>query len=103
MGGASYTAAKHGLADITRNIAFFYGPHGIRCSQVIPGGVATGIMASAEPRSEWAYERFTMQFAKGTRVVEPEEIAGVISWLGSDEAPNVNGATVHADGGMSAF
>lgn len=103
LGGTSYTASKHGLAGLTRSIAFFYGPRSIRCNLVIPGGVATGIMASAEPRSDWAFERFQVQYARGTRVVEPEEIAPVVSWLGSDESANMNGAIVHADGGMSAY
>ena len=103
LGGAAYTASKHGMAGLTRNIAFFYGPRGIRCNLVVPGGVSTGIMASAEPGSNWAYERFQVQFARGTPIVEPDRIATVISWLGSDEASNVNGAIVNADGGMSAF
>ena len=33
---------------------------------------------------------------------QPDEIATVISWLASDEASNVNGALVSADGGWSA-
>jgi NAD(P)-dependent dehydrogenase (short-subunit alcohol dehydrogenase family) len=35
-------------------------------------------------------------------MVEPDEIAGLISWLGSDEATNLNGAVISSDGGMTS-
>jgi NAD(P)-dependent dehydrogenase (short-subunit alcohol dehydrogenase family) len=35
-------------------------------------------------------------------MANPDEIAGLLSWLASDEASNVNGAVITADGGWSA-
>lgn len=47
--GAAYTASKHGLIGLTKNIAATYGAHGIRCVAIAPGGVNTGIPLGDEP------------------------------------------------------
>src|SRR4051794_4694100 len=49
-GGAAYTASKHALIGLTRNVAASHGHDGIRCNAVCPGGMSTGI-GGAEPRS----------------------------------------------------
>ncbi|MFA5884034.1 MAG: SDR family oxidoreductase [Acidimicrobiia bacterium] len=66
-----------------------------------PGGVRTPI-AATPPRSRWAAECLASSFARGATMVEPDEIAGLISWLGSDEATNLNGAVISSDGGMTS-
>jgi NAD(P)-dependent dehydrogenase (short-subunit alcohol dehydrogenase family) len=86
-----------------RSVAFFYGPKGIRSNAVLPGPVATAIGASASPGSAWAMERAMGKFATMPPTpADPDQIATVISWLASDEASNVNGASVTSDGGWSA-
>lgn len=100
--GAAYHAAKHGLIGLTRHIAYTYRPFGIRCNAVSPGGVTTGIGSSASPTVPWAFERMQLSLALNERTAEPDEIAALISWLSSDEASNVNGAIVPADGGWTA-
>jgi NAD(P)-dependent dehydrogenase (short-subunit alcohol dehydrogenase family) len=100
--GIAYTASKHALIGITRSIAWTYRGEGIRCNAVCPGGVETNIGATAMPRSQWAYERLGKSLALAERVADPDEIATLLSWLGSDEAANVNGAIVTADGGWTA-
>jgi NAD(P)-dependent dehydrogenase (short-subunit alcohol dehydrogenase family) len=65
--------------------------------------VLTGIGTTAAPQSQWAMERAQLAMATMPPTpAEPDAIATVISWLGSDEAANVNGALVTADGGWSA-
>jgi NAD(P)-dependent dehydrogenase (short-subunit alcohol dehydrogenase family) len=100
--GAAYITSKHGVVGLTRHIAYTYGAQNIRCNAVCPGGVATGIGASAEPTVPWAFERQLPALALGERTAEPDEIAAVISWLASDEASNVNGIIMPADGGWKA-
>ncbi len=100
--GVAYTSSKHALLGMVRHVAYFYGPQGIRCNAVLPGPVATGIGASAMPVSQWAMERAVASMAVMGPMAQPEAIASVISWLGSAEAGNVNGAVVAADGGWSA-
>ena len=101
--GVSYTVSKNGVIGLVKHVAYFYGPKGIRSNCVLPGPVATGIGASASPESSWAMERASLKFATMPPTpAEPDQIATVISWLASEEASNVNGALVTADGGWSA-
>lgn len=100
--GVAYTASKHGVLGIVRHVAFFYGPSGIRSNAVLPGGVETGIGVSAEPHSGWVMELAQRKMATMGPIAKPDQIAAVISWLASDEASNVNGAILTADGGWSA-
>jgi NAD(P)-dependent dehydrogenase (short-subunit alcohol dehydrogenase family) len=101
--GVAYATSKHGVIGLMRSVAFFYGPKGIRSNAVLPGPVATAIGASASPGSAWAMERAMGKFATMPPTpADPDQIATVISWLASDEASNVNGASVTSDGGWSA-
>ena len=100
--GVSYTASKHALLGITRSIAWAYAAENIRCNIVLPGGVETNIGTTSMPRSEFGIGRLAPIHGTAPRLAQPDEIATVISWLGSDEAGNVNGAIVNADGGWAA-
>lgn len=99
--GTAYTASKHGVIGLVKSVAYFYGPQGIRSNAVLPGGVATAIGATAASRSEWAFERAQLSMATMPPAAEPDRIAEIVSWLASDEASFVNGATVTADGGWA--
>jgi NAD(P)-dependent dehydrogenase (short-subunit alcohol dehydrogenase family) len=100
--GTAYTASKHGVIGLTRSIAYLYAEDGIRCNAICPGGVETNIGRTATPSVQWAYQRLEKSFAKAVRMAQPDEIAALISWLSSDEASNVNGAVITADGGWMA-
>jgi NAD(P)-dependent dehydrogenase (short-subunit alcohol dehydrogenase family) len=101
-GGAAYTASKHAIIGLTRSIAYLYGPDGVRCNAVCPGGVKTRIERTARPRVPWAWDRLQAAMARNPGFVEADRIAAVISWLASDDASFVNGAVVNADGGWMA-
>ncbi|MFY1632684.1 SDR family oxidoreductase [Solwaraspora sp. WMMB335] len=103
VAGSAYVASKHGLIGLTRSTAFLYGADGIRTNAICPGGVETNIGRSAQPKVEWAYERLSKSFAGHvTRTAQPDEIATLVAWLGSDEAVNVNGAIITSDGGWTS-
>lgn len=102
VAGTAYVSAKHGLIGLTRSIAYLYGADGIRTTAVCPGGVATNIGRTATPKVPWAFKRLSASFTRTTRAAEPDDIATLICWLGSDEAVNVNGAIVTSDGGWTA-
>lgn len=102
VSGCAYAASKHAVIGLVRHVAFFYGPKGIRCNAVAPGGVATEIAGTAMPHSQWALERAGAALAAMTAPVPPDQIAAPISWLASDEAADVNGSVLNADGGWSA-
>lgn len=103
--GVAYTASKHAVVGLTRNIAAIYAADGIRCNAVAPGGVATNIsLGGAVPKEKWVYDRLmATSYTRAVRTAQPEEIASVISWLASAEASDVNGAILPADAGWSAF
>ncbi|MBI1378375.1 MAG: SDR family oxidoreductase [Frankiales bacterium] len=99
--GVAYTTSKHGVIGLVRSVAYFYGPQGIRSNAVLPGAVETAIGATAAPQSEWAMQRAMLSMGVMGSPAQPDQIASVVSWLASEEASNVNGATVSADGGWS--
>jgi NAD(P)-dependent dehydrogenase (short-subunit alcohol dehydrogenase family) len=100
--GVAYATSKHAVIGLIKHVAFFYGPEGIRSNGVLPGGVETGIGATAEPRSDWVMGRAQLKMATMGPIAQPDQVATVVSWLASDEASNVNGALVTSDGGWSA-
>jgi NAD(P)-dependent dehydrogenase (short-subunit alcohol dehydrogenase family) len=101
--GVTYTTSKHAVIGLVKHIAYFYGPERIRSNAVLPGAVATAIGTTATPRVPWAMERASLAMATmPPEPADPDQIATLISWLASDEASNVNGACVTADGGWAA-
>jgi NAD(P)-dependent dehydrogenase (short-subunit alcohol dehydrogenase family) len=97
--GVAYTASKHAVLGLTRSIAWVYAPEGIRCNIVLPGGVETNIGTTAVPRTEFGMARLAPIHGTAVRIAKPDEIASLVSWLGSDEASFVNGAVIDDDGG----
>jgi glucose 1-dehydrogenase len=94
----AYVMSKSGLDGMTRTLALRYARQGIRVNAVGPGAVRTPMNADFEvnPASERAVERMIPI----GRIAEPEEIAGVIAFLASDDASYVHGQTIIVDGGM---
>lgn len=100
-GGAAYVASKHGLLGLTRSIATGYGHDGIRSVAVAPGSVATGISWGGEP-SERGSEMLKRYAEANVPPADPEDLAEVIAFAGSDAARFVNGTLIVADGGWTA-
>lgn len=102
--GAAYSASKHGIVGLTKNIATTYGDSGIRCVAICPGSMDTRLVRDgfADP-SKRGYA--TLQRTFGTflrRPVDPIEVARVVLFLASDAASFVNGAVIVADGASLA-
>lgn len=98
--GAAYTASKHAIAGLTKSVAFFHGPQGIRANAVAPGAVATNI--EAPMRSAYAAGRVgPIMQTTVPPVAQPEELAAAIAWLLSEDSANINGAVLPSDGGWS--
>ena len=103
-GGVAYTASKHGLVGLTKNVAYYYAKKGIRCNLVAPGGIDTimcdqDFLATGYPPGRAMNKAVCSMMV---RRAEPDEIASVIAYLCSDDASVVNGAIVAADSGFSA-
>jgi len=102
VAGSAHVSAEHGLIGLTRSIAKLYAEDGIRANAVCAGPVEDHIGRTALPASPWAYRRLQKCFDRDGRTATPDEIATLVSWLGSDEAGSVNGAVVTADGGWTS-
>jgi gluconate 5-dehydrogenase len=99
-GDAAYTAAKGGLAALTRALAAEYGPRGITANAISPGFFATETNAYrvADPKvQDFIERRVPLQ-----RWGQPHEIGGAAVFLASEEASYVNGHVLTVDGGVSA-
>ncbi|MGE7828339.1 SDR family oxidoreductase [Paenibacillus sp. NPDC093718] len=101
--GAAYTAAKHAVVGLTKNVGFQYATQGIRCNAVAPGGVSTNIGITLNAPNSFGMERAMAGINLNPRTGEPEEIAKVVLFLASDEASFVNGTVVTADAGWTAY
>lgn len=96
---ASYGASKAAVTSITRYVASMYGPDGIRCNSVAPGLVMSETAKAAlsdEALAEFAVERALPWPA------EPDDVANLVAWLGTDEARCITGQTIVIDSGLLA-
>lgn len=102
-GGISYVTSKHAVVGMSKHIGFEYQEYGIRCNALAPGSVMTEISQGQEDINEDVYNRLMKGVSILPVAAQPEEIANVMLFLMSDEASFVNGATIVADGGWTAF
>jgi 3-oxoacyl-[acyl-carrier protein] reductase len=96
-GQVNYAASKAGLIGLSRSIARELGSRGITSNVVLPGYVDTD-MTRALPESRRG--EIVKQIPLG-RYAEPQEIAGAVTWLGSEAASYVTGAIIQVDGGVA--
>lgn len=101
MAGISvYIASKHAVNGLTRSVALEVARSGIRVNAVAPGGVATQMLERFTGGDEKATAGFAEAHPVG-RFAQPEEIAGAILYLASDEARFVTGSVLTIDGGYT--
>lgn len=96
-----YAATKHGVIGLTRSAALRYAKEGIRVNAICPGVVDTPMVEaiSTIPQFRAAIEAMTPM----GRMAQPEEIAGAVLWLCSDQASFVTGHPLVIDGGATAI
>ena len=95
---SAYAASKGAVDSITQHIATRYGKEGIRCVGVSPGVIFTP--AAFTILSEEERTRFTRHNLL-PRAGAPEDIAGAVAYLASDDASFITGQTISVDGGMT--
>ena len=99
-GGAAYTAAKHGVIGLTRQLAFDFGSRGVRANCICPGAVETGMTHDLFAAGE-AEVMESVNSVPAGRYAQPEEIANLALFLASDESDFVHGAAYVIDGGWT--
>jgi 3-hydroxybutyrate dehydrogenase len=106
----AYVTAKHALEGLSKVTALEGGPHGVTSNCVNPGYVRTPLVTKqiadqakvhAIPEDQVVSEILLKESAI-KRLVEPEEVASLVSWLASPAAGMVTGASYTMDGGWSA-
>jgi len=100
LAGVQYTAAKAGVEGLTRQMAYDWGPYGIRVNAVAPTVTMTGdrVKGLWDQKSEEEKKRILQQIPL-RRLSKPEEIASVVVFLASDESSYITGITVDVSGG----
>jgi NAD(P)-dependent dehydrogenase (short-subunit alcohol dehydrogenase family) len=101
LGDPAYSAAKAGMISLTRSLAQEYGRFGIRCNIVLPGTVRTPIWDERKAKDPDVLKTLERWYPL-RRIVEPDEVAGVIAFLASDAASAVTGAAIPVDCGLTA-
>jgi glucose 1-dehydrogenase len=97
-GFATYCCSKGGMRMMMRDLAMELGPLGITVNNVAPGAIATPIntaLLNDKPKLDALLKNIPLG-----RMGKPEDVAGVVAFLASDDASYVTGATFVVDGGL---
>jgi len=93
----NYAASKAGIIGFTKSLAKEVASYNIRVNAVAPGFIETDMLRDLK-------EEYKGQIIKQTplnRLGRPEEVAGVVKFLASDDAGYITGQTIVIDGGLS--
>jgi len=100
--GSAYVTSKHGLIGLTTSVSAELAPQGIRVNLVCPGFIDTPMHHRArEIVGDELYDETLIPNVHLQRAGRPEEIAGSIVFLCSDEASYITGTTLTPDGGYT--
>ncbi len=95
-----YCPTKAGVLMLMKSMAMALGPYGITCNSVLPGTILTDI--NRDLLSDAEYRRRAIAGVPLGRLGEPDEIAGVVAFLASDDARYMTAAELLVDGGAIA-
>jgi NAD(P)-dependent dehydrogenase (short-subunit alcohol dehydrogenase family) len=98
MGGATvdYHAAKGGVIAMTRDMAVYLAPYGIRVNAISPGGFWRG-------HSETFTRQYSDLVPMGRMGIDGKEIKGAVVFLASEASSYVTGVNLPIDGGLTAW
>lgn len=95
-GQANYSAAKAGIIGFTKTIAREVAARGVTVNAVAPGFIQTDMTAVLP---EKIIETYLQTIPLG-RIGLPEDVAGAVYWLCSEDASYITGQTIHVNGGI---
>jgi NAD(P)-dependent dehydrogenase (short-subunit alcohol dehydrogenase family) len=104
-GGAAFAhsgAARAGVVNLTRSLAYYYARHNVNINALAPGSIATqGLREEEYAKSEIGqYEALQMRDIPAHRLGTADEVAAMTLFLCSPAARYINGAALIADGGQ---
>jgi 2-hydroxycyclohexanecarboxyl-CoA dehydrogenase len=103
-GSAIYSAAKAGVIGFMKALAIENGRYGITCNAVAPGPIETPLLMGAPEALGEIGDRLVETMVASTnlrRLGQPEEVAGAIAFLASDDASYVTGQALGVSGGLA--
>ncbi|MFY0625223.1 MAG: SDR family oxidoreductase [Reichenbachiella sp.] len=99
-GAGVYGTSKAGVHAITRALAKDLAEYGIRVNAVSPGTIDTPFHAQIKATKPEVFASWKNNILLG-RIGEPEEVASVVSFLGSDDASFITAETIQIGGGQA--
>jgi acetoacetyl-CoA reductase len=96
FGQTNYSAAKAGMHGFSKALAQEVVKKGVTVNTISPGYVQTDMVKAIRPD---VLESIIQQIPMG-RLAQPEEIAGLVAYLASDEAAYITGANISINGGL---
>ena len=98
VGVTPYVASKGGLALMMRALAIELAPYNIRCNTIMPGLTRTPALDNYSQE----YIDTAIAAAPMGALVEPDELAGLVAFAISDEAPHMTGTVLKIDAGRTS-
>jgi 3-oxoacyl-[acyl-carrier protein] reductase len=101
-GQTNYATAKAGLQGMTKTLAIELGPFNVNVNCVAPGFIETAMTRQTAERMGVPFEQFIQAVAEQTplrRTGQPEDVAGTIAFLCSEDAGYVSGQVIYVAGG----
>lgn len=98
-GGVSYTAAKHAICGITKQMAYDYSQTGLRVNAIAPGAIATEMNRADFEENNGALASWVADETPIKRWASAEEVADLTFFLASNQADYIQGAIIPIDGG----
>jgi NAD(P)-dependent dehydrogenase (short-subunit alcohol dehydrogenase family) len=101
----TYAAAKAGVVGLTRALAVELGPAGVRANVILPGYIRTpmwDLWLDKETDAENVLERIAARHPI-RRLGGPEDVAGVVAFLASEDASFITGSVITVDGGYTTL
>lgn len=108
--GAAYSASKFGIIGLTQSLALEVAEHGITVNAVCPGWVATEMARAQLNDEKWCKlnqleveqsEEIARLSVPQKRLIQPEEVAHLVSFLCSENARGITGQSINICGGLS--
>lgn len=100
---AAYDASKAGVLAVTKSIAQELATEGVRCNAICPGGFDTPMNQNLRMAEGMDLRTLTKLANPRIPFGRPEQVAGVVAFLASDDASYINGEQIVVDGGLTSI